>query len=124
MNKQSTQHLILLLLLVLFYPALGWAMDVTLAWDPNTEQELAGYRIYAREAGEAYNYSHPEWEGTDTQCTVQGFDEYESYDFVVRAVDSEGFESGDSNEVYLPSDYDTGNSLDNGGGASDGGGGG
>jgi hypothetical protein len=99
-------------------------MDVTLAWDPNTEEELAGYRLYAREDGEAYNYSHPEWEGTSTQCTVTGFDEYESYYFVVRAVDSEGNESGDSNEVYLQSDYDTNNSLDNGGSAGDGGGGG
>lgn len=83
-------------------------MDVTLAWDPNTEENLAGYRIYAREEGESYSYSQPEWEGTDTQCTVQGFDEYESYYFVVRALDTEGNESGDSNEVYLSAD-NTGN---------------
>ena len=99
-------------------------MDVTLAWDPNTEANLSGYRIYAREEGEAYNYSQPEWQGTDTQCTVQGFDEYESYYFVVRAVDNEGNESGNSNEVYLPTAYAPGSSLESGGSASGGGGGG
>jgi len=97
-------------------------MDVTLAWDPTTDTNLAGYRIYAREDGEAYNYAQPEWEGIGTQCTVQGFDEYESYYFVVRAFDSEGNESGDSNEVYLASEYAPGTSLETGGSASGSGG--
>lgn len=126
MKEKNTPPLLLFILVLLLFPALGWAMDVTLAWDPNTDDNVAGYRIFAREAGEAYNYNHPEWEGTDTQCTVPGFDEYESYYFVVRAFDSDGNESGDSNEVYLASEYDTDSSLDNGGstGGSGGGGGG
>ncbi len=127
MKSKFTPYLILLLLLLQIFPAFVMAMDVTLAWDPNTDSTLAGYRIYARESGEAYNYGYPEWEGTDTQVTLQGFDEYESYYFVVRAFDSEGNESGDSNEVYLPSDYSSDNGLDNGGtsgGGSGGGGGG
>jgi hypothetical protein len=113
----------IILLLLLMYPCLGIAMDVTLAWDPNTEENLSGYRIYAREEGEAYNYIQPEWAGPDTQCTVQGFDEYESYYFVVRAVDSEGNESGDSNEIYLPADYEGGSSSGSSGGGGGGGGG-
>jgi len=130
LKEKNSLPLLLLILISFLFPALAWAMDVTLAWDPNTGDDLAGYHVYAREEGEAYNYNHPEWEGTDTQCTVKGFDEYESYYFVVRAFDSDGNESGDSNEVYLASEYDpdvipdNSGSLDNGGSASDGGGGG
>jgi hypothetical protein len=36
----------------------------------------------------------------------QGLDQYESYFFVVRAFDHNGNESDDSNEVYLPANYD------------------
>lgn len=124
MKEKNLPPLLLLVLISFLFPALAFAMDVNLAWDPNSGDNLAGYHVYAREEGEAYNYNHPEWEGTDTQCTVKGFDEYESYYFVVRAFDSDGNESGDSNEVYLASEYAPDSSLDNGGSASGGGGGG
>jgi len=117
----------LLTLLLFLYPAIGIAREVTLAWDTNTDDNLAGYRLYARERGEAYDYRYPEWHGTTNQCTVTGFDEYESYYFVVRAYDSDGNESGNSNEVYLASvlgDAPDDNTLDNDGGSSGGGGGG
>lgn len=119
---------LLILLLLLILPSMAIARDVTLAWDPNTDTNLSGYRLYARERGMAYDYNDPEWQGTATQCTVAGFDEYESYYFVVRAVDSDGNESGDSNEVYLPSVLDDGSddsALESSGdGRSSGGGGG
>jgi hypothetical protein len=124
LKEKNLPPLLLLVLISFLFPALAFAMDVNLAWDPNSGDNLAGYHVYAREEGEAYNYNHPEWEGTDTQCTVKGFDEYESYYFVVRAFDSDGNESGDSNEVYLASEYAPDSSLDNGGSASGGGGGG
>ena len=117
----------LLTLLLFLYPAICIAREVTLAWDTNTDDNLAGYRLYARERGEAYDYRYPEWQGTANQCTVTGFDEYESYYFVVRAYDSDGNESGNSNEVYLASvlgDDSDDNTLDNDGGSSGGGGGG
>jgi len=82
-------------------PAIGWtAAKVTLAWDPSNESDIIGYRVYAREEGERYNYAHPEWQGEQAQCTLPDFDEHESYYFVVRAFDGDGNESGDSNEVY------------------------
>ncbi len=124
MKEKNTPPLLLFILISLLFPALGWAMDVTLAWDPNTDGNVAGYRVFAREEGEAYNYNHPELECTDTQATVNMPDEYESYYFVVRAFDSDGNESGDSNEVYLASAYDTDSSLDNGGSTAGSGGGG
>jgi hypothetical protein len=99
------------------------ARDVTLAWDPNTDANLAGFRLFARERGEAYDYRYPEWQGSDPQCTVTGFDEYEPYYFVVRAYDIDGNESGDSNEVYLAAELGD-NALDNNTGSSGGSGGG
>ncbi|MFZ1983497.1 MAG: fibronectin type III domain-containing protein [Desulfatitalea sp.] len=114
-----------LLCVLLFYPVIGWTADVTLAWDPNTESSTAGYRLYAREAGESYNYAHAEWQGEDTQCTVSGFDEYEAYYFVLRAIDDQGNESGDSNQVYWnPSGTEVNSSLGDDDGAGGGGGGG
>jgi hypothetical protein len=119
-------RLMLLILLMMFsQPVIGWTADVTLAWDPNTESDTVGYRLYAREHDEAYDYSHAEWQGSSTQCTATGFDEYESYYFVVRAVDEDGNESGDSNEVYWSpngeaSDNPSSGTHDSLGGDSDG----
>ena len=72
--------------------------SVTLAWDASPGS-VAGYNVYAREQGESYAYNSPEWQTSDTQCTLNNFDANEIYYFVVRAYDSEGNESGDSNEV-------------------------
>jgi hypothetical protein len=103
-------------------PAIGWtAAQVTLAWDPCNESDIIGYRVYAREEGERYNYAHPEWQGEQAQCTLPGFDEHESYYFVVRALDGDGNESGDSNEVYWNPGGNSDASLN---GDADGGGGG
>ena len=77
-----------------------WAsIDVSLAWDANSEQLLAGYRVFTREADRAYDYSRPDWEGSDTACTLSGLDEQKTYYFVVRAFDTQDNESADSDEV-------------------------
>jgi hypothetical protein len=112
----SAKRVALIIFLTILFPSMAIARDVTLAWDANTDSNLAGYRLYARESAQAYDYSDHEWQGTAIQCTVRGFDEYESYYFVVRAYDRDGNESGDSNEVYLAStiEDDTGdNAIDN-----------
>lgn len=90
----------LFILVLLIFPPNGFSADVTLAWDPVPGTDVAGYRIYAREAGQQYDYNDPEDQIEETQVTLTGFDEYESYYFVVRAMDAYGNESGDSNEVY------------------------
>jgi len=105
------------LLSLLFFVALApilflspqnvYAVDVTLAWDPNSEEDLAGYRVFCRAEGQSYDYSSPVWEGTDTSCTIDEtiyeLDDSITYYFVVRAFDTSGNESGDSNEVcYQP----------------------
>ncbi len=75
------------------------SVDITLAWDANTEPDLAGYRIFVRAEGESYDYSQPDWEGTETTCTITGLADGANYYFVARAFDTSNNESGDSNEV-------------------------
>jgi len=78
--------------------------DVTLAWDPNSEEDLAGYKLFYREEVQSYNYNDPLWEGSETTCTVYNLDDTTGHCFVVRAVDTSGNESADSNEAcYQPS---------------------
>jgi hypothetical protein len=75
------------------------ATQVTLEWAPNTETDLAGYRVFCREQSQSYDYANPSWEGTDTYCTIYDLDETKTYCFVARAFDTEGFESLNSIEV-------------------------
>jgi PKD repeat protein len=77
--------------------------QVSLEWAPNSEPDLAGYRVFCREQSQSYDYANPSLEGTDTYCTIYDLDETKTYFFVTRAFDTEGFESGDSNEVcHMP----------------------
>jgi hypothetical protein len=75
--------------------------DVTLEWQPNSESNLAGYRVFMRRDGLDYDYTNPEWETTDTDCTLYNLYRDTTYHFVVRAYDVDGNESGDSNEATL-----------------------
>ena len=75
--------------------------DVMLEWLPNIETNLAGYRVFMRAKGKAYDYANPEWETTDTDCKFYNLDKHTTYHFVVRAFNTEDEESGDSNEATL-----------------------
>jgi PKD repeat protein len=75
------------------------AAQVSLEWNPNSEPDLAGYKVFAREQSQSYDYANPSWEGTDTYCTVYDLDETKTYCFVAKAFDAGGFESEDSEEV-------------------------
>lgn len=93
----------ILLLCLLFLPAslAQAARQVSLAWDPNQESALGGYRVFCRPAGGVYTYSQPAWDGAATTCTIANLDEYTAYAFVVRAYDTSGNQSADSEEVWL-----------------------
>ena len=75
----SFTTLLLPLLFSAVFPAVFssfvYAADVTLAWDPNQEPDLAGYRVYSRPAGGSYNYDYPDWESNETTCTIYGLAE-------------------------------------------------
>jgi K319L-like, PKD domain/Fibronectin type III domain len=77
------------------------AVNVTLQWSPNSDSNLAGYRVFSREEGQFYDYTNPSVEIAEALCNIYNLDENKTYYFVVRAFDTKGVESGDSNEVCL-----------------------
>jgi hypothetical protein len=103
-----------------------YAIDITLQWTPNSEPNLAGYRVFLREESEHYNYLDPYWETIDPICTIYDLDETKTYYFVVRAFDTNGLESANSNEVLLIEGVPENNPplASSSSGESDGGGGG
>ena len=97
--------LALIFSLCLFTPS--HALDVTLAWDANTESDLAGYKLHYKtgSSGPPYNgtgalegYS-PIDVGNVTEFTIHGLSDGVTYYFVATAYDTEGLESDYSNEV-------------------------
>ncbi|MCG2776535.1 MAG: hypothetical protein L6406_12725, partial [Desulfobacterales bacterium] len=83
------------------------AIDITLAWDANTEPNLAGYKVYYDTdcSGAPYNGAgaaeddSPIDVGNVTEFTLHGLSDDDVYFFVVTAYNDEGLESGYSNEV-------------------------
>jgi len=105
-----TRKFILLFILLFFgFVSPVYAVNVAFQWNPNTEPDIAGYRVFCREEGRSYNYNNPCWEGAGTMCTIYDLDETKTYYFVSRAFDTQGLESSNSNELYLKS----GTSSDN-----------
>jgi hypothetical protein len=86
-----------LLLCALLTPVTGHASDVTLAWDANTEPDIAGYRIHYGLGSR--NYDQVLDVGNNTTCVVTGLDQGQTYYFAATAVNTEGMESDFSNEV-------------------------
>jgi len=91
-------YLVALLVFLLPVDALA-EIQLDFQWEPNSEPDLAGYRVFSRLGGQGYDYGEPVWEGNETTCTISIADEYATHYFVVRAYDIEGFESEDSNEA-------------------------
>ena len=110
LNILTTGKYLLIFTLMFFcFVTSGDAIDVTLKWTPNNESNLAGYTVFYRQEGLSYNYTSPYWETTDPTCTIYDLDETQTYYFTVRAVSTEGFQSGNSNEVCLEAGTTTDN---------------
>lgn len=83
-------------------------VTLTFEWDPNTENDLAGYRLYSSMSSGVYTKGqHIQQVGkvVTTQDTID-IEPGEIVYYVLTAFDTEGFESGFSNEVsfFLPPD--------------------
>jgi hypothetical protein len=73
------------------------AASVDLEWDPNTEPELAGYKIYWGTSNG--NYPSSKDAGKTSTATISGLVEGTTYYFAATAYDGEGNESGYSNQI-------------------------
>ena len=115
----STLIVILVSLISLFslIPS-SFSAEVKLAWDPNTESNLVGYKVYYKtgSSGEPYdgigidqgdsgfnilldNLATPD----NPSVSLTGLQDNEFYYFVITAVNSIGLESGYSSEVMYES---------------------
>src|SRR5215207_8900081 len=92
--KQSSIYLLLFLLLPLQRMQ---AASANLEWDPNTESDLAGYRIYYGNTSGVYGATLDV--GNTTRATVENLVVGQSYYFVATAYNTAGLESTPSNEV-------------------------
>ncbi len=84
----------------------AWAFSVTLAWDPNSESDLAGYRIYYdTDSGPPYRYStniplsSQDFNPYSPEYTVTGLVDGNVYYFACTAYNDSMLESAYSNEV-------------------------
>jgi hypothetical protein len=73
--------------------------SATLTWDPNTESDLAGYKVYRATASGAYGAPIATLTGNVTNYGDMGLQVGTTYFFVVTAYDTAGNESTVSNEV-------------------------
>ena len=86
-----------LLLLVALSPVRLYASVLTLAWDSNTEDDLAGYKIYYGTLSGDYDFTRDV--GDVTQYTVRGLEPETRYYLALTAYDFSGNESDFSGEV-------------------------
>jgi len=98
----SFSILVLTLAMVIFFIALlnipnAHAAEISLAWDENSEPDIAGYKIhYGLESG---SYTTVTDVGDSISCTLGDLEEGETYYFAATAYNEAGYESGYSNEV-------------------------
>ncbi|MCG3115418.1 MAG: DNRLRE domain-containing protein [Candidatus Manganitrophus sp. SA1] len=89
--------LALVLFLILDHHTLALAGEAILTWDPNSEGDLAGYRVYVGLLPGVY--SPPIDVGRVTSWTVPNLTAGLTYHFAITAYDTDGNESGFSNEA-------------------------
>jgi hypothetical protein len=73
------------------------AAEVTLAWDPNPEPAVEGYRVYYGKASGFY--TNVVDVGNRTDCVIQGLDTSTTYFFACTAYSATGDESNFSGEI-------------------------
>ena len=96
-HKFISIGLIPVFLITLLIPSAVVAESVTLVWDYNGLNP-DGYRIFARRLDQYYDYNNPDWEGSETTCTINNLEDQTSYCFVARTFLGR-LESADSAEV-------------------------
>lgn len=84
-------------IIILISPQFLFSAQIKLAWDPNTEPDLAGYKIYWGKSSRSYENSIDV--GNVTQFTLTGLNAGETYFIAATAYNFSNMESDFSNEV-------------------------
>ena len=77
----------------------GAVTQATLEWDPNSEPDLAGYKLHYGLASRSYDTTVDV--GNRTTYTITNLEVGETYYIAATAYNTSGLESGYSNEVVL-----------------------
>lgn len=107
MIKKSTIVTIVFTSLLFIIPLRAVAGEITLAWDPNSEADLAGYRLYMQEGAQASGYrllvDIPLFDIDSEAPSFTIFDLMADthYYFAITAYNANGDESGFSNSVCV-----------------------
>lgn len=75
--------------------------SVTLAWNPNTDPDLAGYKIYESTSSGTYGTAIATVPPSSSSFVVTGLQRGVTYYFVITAYDTSGNESARSGEVRV-----------------------
>lgn len=78
---------------------IGLADEVTVAWDPNTEADLAGYKIHIGTETGVYTEVRDMGLPDPTEYVVTGLTQGETYYMAATAYDANSNNSGFSNEI-------------------------
>lgn len=131
---------VVFLFITCIFFAVADAGDVTMSWDANQEENLAGYKLYYKGESDSETYEGTgategdspvviyleDLEDTDSPTfTVTGLEEGQYYSFALTAFDTDGLESDFSEEVGTTINVTDSESESNGssGGGNGGGGG-
>ncbi len=92
---------VLAAILSLSMSAPAFASGVTLQWNPNTESDVAGYKVYFSPESLPLEGMTPLDVSNQTSATIDGLDPNVSYKFAVTAYNDAGIESPFSNSVTI-----------------------
>ncbi|MBT4277282.1 hypothetical protein HOD96_00835 [Candidatus Falkowbacteria bacterium] len=97
------KNVIFVLLLVFGWATSGWAVDCEFMWTPNSESNLAGYKIHHGQASADYSTSVdvglPPTVSGSVYYTLSGFQPGITYYFAATAYDTDSFEGDYSQEI-------------------------
>jgi hypothetical protein len=88
------------------------ATSITLAWNPNTEPDIAGYKVYYGKASGTYEYFVDV--GNQITYGISDLEDGKPYYFIVRAYNTYGKESDFSSELRYPEPFSVTVSLSTG----------
>jgi hypothetical protein len=115
-KMKSVKILTIAAVCLLMASAPAFAQNVSLAWDPNREADVAGYKVHYKSANNssfngtgAVQGSSPITVGNLTSLQIMGLEENKTWCFAVSAYNTSGEESPLSGEVCTVAGPGSGN---------------